>query len=93
MGSTARSLGTLGVWALWAWSAAASDLVIDHQTDQVFDSGYYDHLIIQSSASITVRNAHFAIASAGSVAAVHDSHDVVLENSDLDGGGEACEGV
>ena len=93
MRSTARILGSLAICALGACPAAASDLLIDHQTNQVFDGGHYDRLIIQNSASITVRNAHFSIASAGSVVAIHDSHDVVLENSDLDGGGEACEGV
>jgi hypothetical protein len=93
MQSTARILGTLAICAFGACPAGASDLLIDHQTNQVFDGGHYDRLIIQSSASITVRNAHFSMAAAGSVAAVHDSHDVVLEDSDLDGGGEACEGV
>jgi hypothetical protein len=74
-------------------SAGAADLQIHGQSHQVIDGGSYQRLVVEDSDSITVRNAHFAIASADSVVAIRNSNDVRIETSDLDGGGEACEGV
>jgi Right handed beta helix region len=91
-----RSILVLAVFSfceLCACSAHSLDLVIDGQSNQVFDGGSYERLIIRNSDSISVRNAHFAIAFAGSVVKVENSHGVLVENSDIDGGSEACEGV
>jgi parallel beta-helix repeat protein len=89
----ARLVGVLAACAPWACGAGAADLFIENQSHQVFDGGSYDRLIVRNSDSITVRNARFAIASYGSVVSIQNSSDVVVENSDIDGGGEACTGV
>jgi parallel beta-helix repeat protein len=86
-------LAVLLLGAAWAAGCNAADLVIDGRDGERIDGGSYDRLVIRNSSGITVRNARFAIASTGAVVSVRDSHDIVIENSDIDGGGEACEGV
>jgi hypothetical protein len=81
------------VCGLLACGHSAADLVVDCQSNRVFDGGSYGRLIIRNSASITVRNASFAVASASSVVSIQNSSDVLVENSDIDGGGEACTGM
>jgi parallel beta-helix repeat protein len=86
-------LFVLSACELLACRAGAADLVIDGQSNRLVEGGSYGRLIVRNSSAITVRNARFAIDFDGSVVAIQGSHDVRVENSDIDGGGEACEGV
>ena len=93
MRRTARFLVAFSVCQLSACSAGATDLIIDGQSNRVFDGGSYDRLIIRDSDSITVRNARFAASYIGSVVSIQNSSDVLFERSDIDGAGEACTGI
>lgn len=93
MRRTAVLLVVVSACASLACGVNAADLVIDGQSNKAFDGGSYGRLVIRNSDSIVVRNAHFAIASATSVVSIQNSHDILVENIDADGGSEACTGI
>lgn len=71
--------------------APGAALNIDGQSNKTYDGGSYSNLSIKNSTGITVKNAKFA--GTGAVINIDGSSDVVVDNCEADGLGEACVGV